>query len=572
MSSTTSGAGEGSYYEATRQVIPGIDNYQEFVLPTDTENENLPNFKNYAYYQMCPAWELVDDVYAGTFRIRSRGQKYIPQFPLESGESWNARIDVAVLMNVYARTVDAMTGLVIGSGLKTKNVPKDMEKHLKNIDNAGTQFEVFARDVMRDSFNGHCVILVDMPDVPADQKPRNKAEEKNSKLRPYWTRKKPDAIFNWRPATINGETVVSQITFREVVSKPLGEFGEQCEVQYIRWYLNRDEKTNEPRAAFKKYVEYEEQYVNEADGQHYTRIRYKVVASGETHLKRIPIAIVYGDQTDGRILESKPPLLDLAHKNIEHLQIDSDYKKGLSIAGIALPVIKTDKTDDELVAQRFAWDKFMVVGPDEDFKFEEANGNALPNKVTALSDIKREMGVLGLSLIAERADANITATERLLDSVQQSNQLMQIQASLILGLRVALEIHAEWMKLPTPKGEAEAIEVGLGLDWTELVRSADNMQTLFEMAKEDFLSTLTLIEAAGKYGVLPSYIKPEEEVAQLKKEGRVRQSRFMMKSTTSGGVTVSDSSKGKTTQLDSKDEKSGNTESVRPSMTETGGN
>src|SRR6185369_1651386 len=140
------------------------------------------------------------------------------------------------------------------------------------------------------------------------------------------------------------------------------------------------------------------------------------------------------------------------------------------------------------------------------------------------------MAVLGLSLIAERADANITATERVLDSVQQSNQLMAIQASLVQGLRQGLEIHAEWLKIPLPKGE-KGITVTLGLDWTELVRAADNMQNLLEMAKQDFLSSETLLEAAQAYGVLPDFVNPIVELARLRKEGRVRKSLVDMKST-----------------------------------------
>lgn len=522
------------------------ENTTDVMLPAETENEDLPCFQNNAYQKMQPAWTLCQDVYEGTFRIRDKGKHYIPQFPLESDESHRDRIGAAVLMNVYARTVDAMTGLVIGSGLKTTGVPKRVEPHLKNIDNAGTELEVFARDLLRDAFDGHAVVLIDMPAIKEEDKPKNKTEERKMDLRPHWTRKRPDEIYNWRTEVINGETVTTQITFKEVVSVPHGAFGEKEETRYISWKLNLNEK-RERFASFTKFVELEEEY-QKTKREKATRVRYKVIDQGTTHMKRIPMFVVYGNQTDGKVLESKPPLLDLAHKNVEHLQIDSDYKKGLSIAGIALPVIKTDKTDDELEQQKFAWDKFMVVGKDEDFKFEEANGAALPNKKIALDDIKREMGVLGLSLIAERADANITATERLLDSVQQSNQLMAIQASLVQGLRKGLEIHAEWLKVSSP--DSEKITVALGLDWTELVRSADHMQLILEMAKEDFVSTLTLLESAGKYGVLPSYINAEEEVARLKTEGRKRESRLMMKSTATG-LEVDD--KGKTSKSPGED-------------------
>jgi hypothetical protein len=95
-------------------------------------------------------------------------------------------------------------------------------------------------------------------------------------------------------------------------------------------------------------------------------------------------------------------------------------------------------------------------------------------------------------------------------------------------LRQGLEIHAEWLKISLSNGE-DGITVTLGLDWTELVRAADNMQNLLEMAKQDFLSSETLLKAAQAYGVLPDFVDPVKELAQLKEEGRERVSLKDMK-------------------------------------------
>jgi hypothetical protein len=403
-----------------------------YFLESETDASNLPSFQCEAYERMLPMWTLVNDVYAGTDAIRAKASEYIPKFPIESSDAYQERCDRAVLMNIYARTVDAMVGLVIGSGLTTDGIPEQMKEHLKNINNAGTEFSVFARDILRDAFNGHCVVLIDMPDLTEDEMPTYKTDPKAKALRPYWTRWKPEDICNWRTTVIKGETVISQITFRECVTVPAGDFGETEEKRYLVWYLTVDEK-GKTVAAFKKYREVEVEVPIGKSNRKKRDIRFELISEKVTHLSKIPIFVVYGDQRDGKILESRPPLLDLAHKNIEHLQIDSDYKKGLSIAGIAIPVLKTMKNEDEL-EKVFGWDQIMCVGEDEEFEWKEANGLALPNKRQSLEDIKREMAVLGLSLIAERADANITATERVLDSVQQSNQLMSIQESLIQGL------------------------------------------------------------------------------------------------------------------------------------------
>lgn len=508
---------------------------------TDTQRPEDPSYQSIAYLKMQPFWTVVNDVYAGTPRMRECASTYLPQFPIESVESYKTRSGAVTLMNAYARTVDAMTGLVVGSGIKVNNLPAQIEPHLKNIDNAGTTFETFARETLLDSFQGHSVVLIDMPDVPNEKLPKNSTQQRKMKsLRPYWTRRRIDEIWNWRVEVIDGETIITQMTFRECVVVPVGEFGEEEEVRFLRWYMTTNAK-GERVAAFKKYREVTKTKKGRA-GTSTTETTYELISEKETHMSRLPVFVVYGHQEDGKILESKPPLLDLAYKNIEHMQIDSDYKKGLSIAGLAIPVLKTDKDSAE-IEKTFGWDVVMIIEENEDFAFVEADGQALPNKVVALDNIKREMGVLGLSLIAERsASARITATERLLDSVQQSNGLMSIQASLLQGLQTGFEIHAEWMKLPLstqdPNAEpVKGIEVELGLDWTDLVRSADHMQLLLEMAKEDLLSTATLLETAVTYGVLPSFVSPKEEISRLKGEGRVRQSRMAMKATP-GGVQI----------------------------------
>jgi hypothetical protein len=489
--------------------------------PTIAGDINSPAYRNQCYDEMRENWEIVGDVYAGTLRMRKKAHAYLPQFPLEGTDAYRHRVKVATLMNAYARTVDAMVGLVVGSGIKVSGIPESLEKQLKNIDNAGTTFEVFARDRLRDAFDGHSVIVVDCsrPDNPVD----NHADAMKAEIRPYWKGYRAEEIINWKTTSINGEITLKQIVFCEQTMEEEGDYGERPVTRYRRWFLQMQEDGSY-KAAWEVYEERDE----EVSGTDQLKTVYVRVDSATTHLKRIPCVSVYGNKTG--YLESIPPLLDLALKNIEHFQIDSDYKKGLSLAGIAIPVVTSDAAEEEL-RKAFGWDIVMALGKEDGFEWKEANGNALPNKVVALSNIKLEMGVLGLSLIAERGDANITATERLLDSVQQSNQLMAIQASLLQALRQAIEFHAEWMA-PTGSGkekiDTEKLKVALGLDWTELVRSADHMQLLLEFHKEGALSAETLLVAAQQYRVLPGFIDPLAEIEKIAKEQETKAQRTQM--------------------------------------------
>lgn len=528
-----------------RKAEVGLDQSRFVIDPSQTDASECPDFLSEAHEKMTKAWKIVSDVYAGTLRMRDCGAEYLPRFPLEKEETYRDRIKVATFFNAYARTVDAMTGLVVGAGVETKNLSAEIEKHLIDIDNAGTTFEVFARDTLRDAFDGHTVIVVDMA-VP-DAMPKNYAEAKKMNIRPYWTRYKASEITNWRETRINGEMVLTQIVFRECTVEPVGTYGERHVERYRRWYLQKN-FLGQWRAHWEIWEKVEKEKTD-ARGRRTGKkhnVFERVGGPAETHLERLPVVACYGNKTAN--LESIPPLLDLALKNIEHFQIDSDYKKGLTIAGLAIPTVTkeggSDDGDEGSDVDAFGWDEVVYLGAEDDFKFVEASGSALPNKRLALEDIKREMGVLGLSLIAERADSNITATERLLDSVQQSNQLMAIQASLLQALRQAFVIHAEWMRGAKKNIPTDRIEVALGLDWTQLVRSADHLQIIHELAKEDFLSTETLLKMFVKYGVLSSDIDPLEEIERLSKEGRKRVSQSKMKAT-AGGIEVSKGGKPK---------------------------
>lgn len=389
---------------------------------------NQPDYKTTAYNAMSPAWKVVTDVSAGTPRLREAGSEYLPQEPAEKDLNYTRRLNRSVFFNAYRRTREALVGLVFKSNPKpSEDVPPEIVSHLENIDLAGSHIDVFAKELFMDSFEGHAFILVDME--PALAPNATRADELATGRRPYWVKYRACQALNWRLTRINGELELVQITFEEKTCEPDGEFGEQEVVRFrvfrrsegvVTWRLYRRQKSEN------------------------TQESIVIESEGTTTLSRIPVAIVYGRRVS--MMESEPPLLDLAHLNIAHYQEYSDYRNILHVANVPILLAKGVPEDRQ---------KTFQVGPNSlafadkegDLLYVEHEGKAIGAARQELMDLEQRMAMMGLSLLSQRSDSDITATEKRQDWQQETSHLATQARSLQDALELALEFHAEYLGL-----------------------------------------------------------------------------------------------------------------------------
>ena len=371
----------------------------------------------------------------------------------------------------------------------------------ENIDNGGSHWNVFAKEVFTDAVqDGHSFILVDMP--PALEEGATLADERLAGRRPYWVKYTADQAVNWRYSSYDGQQVLTQITFRECSYEPDGEYGEKEVIKYRVlspgvWSLWREVK------ATSSVTGYTGEYILES--------------SGFTSLSEIPLAVIYSRKTG--YLTSQPPLLDLALLNICHYQKYSDYSIYLHIS--SRPVLWFRGIDPKNVEAIGPYSAFSV-GPEGQVAFAETTGAALEAARQDLLDLEKKMAALGLSIIAGKAPQPNTATEELLDNLQEESDLATAARSLKDGLERALYFTALYLDPGAKSGGS----VEMGMTPEELTLSDQELQVYSNMVAQDQMSIETLVNIMDRGGKYPEGTDTDKEVGLIKKQKQEKQDMF----------------------------------------------
>lgn len=468
-------------------------------VTAESEKINKPNFVSKTAAASADEIALHYDLTEGTKAVRGKVE-YMPKYPLETDDGWAAKRTGATVYNYYGKTINTMVGLVLRrepkiGGDGDEGFRKVFAEHWENITSTGIGGKMFLQRALKNQFAGFVFIVVDYP--ARDENIKDKVDEMRAARRPFWSLYKANQALSWRFGTVDNKTVLTQIVFKETHVEPNGAFGEREVIYYRVWYLkefNLQGKTV-TRAAWQLW--------KESRGEQ-GEISVNVSDEGViTSLSRLPVAIA------GEIA-SRPPLVDLAYTNIRHYQDYADYRKGKSIAGLALLYsIGLEETDLSI-----GWDVMLKLKEQGQVGFIEASGAALEAHRTALEDTKTEMSELGMALLIDRSATNVTATEAVIDHAQRSSALLEIADSLKDAVEVAMEIHGAYLGY-----EKERVcSMDLGYKPEELVLSPTNIDLLFRLYDNGLITGETLLKTFKGGGSLPDEIDVEKEIAKARKE------------------------------------------------------
>lgn len=448
-------------------------------------DKNSPAYHSAAHEEMDRRWSIIEAVSGGTLELRQGGARWLPMEPAEDQRDYAIRLGKAILFNAFERTLHGLVGLVFRKDpeLADDNPPR-IEELWENIDNAGTHGGVFAKEIFTSACKfGHAFIFVDMP--PPLPTGSTLADERAANRRPYWVHYKADQSVSWRSESVNGQTVLTQIVFEEETLEPSGAFGEEkvCRYRVLRpgsWQLFREV---------------------EDDHGHVT---YILEAEGATSLDYIPIAVVYARKTG--LLQSTPPLLDLALINLAHYQKYADLSTYLHVA--SRPILWFRGRDvNKKVEAIGAYTFFDVDATNGHVDFAETTGAALGAAKADIEHLEKQMAVLGLSLLAGNKSVEQTATESLLDHVKEESDLATAARSLQDALELALQFTADYEGI-------EAGSISLGSTMEELTLSPEEMRVWIESADKVF-SKNTVYEIFKRAGKLPEDFNGDDESQRI---------------------------------------------------------
>lgn len=471
---------------------------------------NGPATAGLAHQRQAEAVRIVRDVLAGTLHLRRKKERYLPSFPKEPKDIYDARRAASVLFNATKRTLEAFAGMVFrdGHGLTLQEIHPQIEPHLDNVDLTGRDLDAFANAHFEDAqADGHACIFVDMqPPVEGAQSPLDEAGN-----RPYWIALRKQDIRAFETVNIGGVTALAGLRYHEVVIRKDGEWGE-TEVDRIREYRLADvaEEDMEPevRVVWRVWeLDPDKEFPGE-EGD------WALVDDGAMTRSSIPLAVTYTSRTG--YLESAPPFLDLALENIKHYQTDSDNQNLARTAKVQTLVI-TGESEESV--------KSVAVGPGNAIVLENseasadwigADGSSFAVFLEDLDRIERRMAKMGLSMLATDQRANMSEGSKRIDKAESDSQLAGMAKGLERGLNDALRMHAEWV------GVEEPGSIGVSTDFeTEPLDSA-TFRELRELWGERGISWETLIKSMGRGELLPAGFDLEEERQRIAEEDGAR--------------------------------------------------
>jgi hypothetical protein len=161
--------------------------------------------------------------------------------------------------------------------------------------------------------------------------------------------------------------------------------------------------------------------------------------SGITSIDVVPFVFFYGLREGFGI--GKPPLLELAHMNIEHWQSASDQQNILHTARVPLLFARGFSGTDKIVIGA----KSATVAKDEkaELKFVEHSGAAIEAGRKSIHDLEDRMRQVGAELLTER-QGEVTARQVNSEDEDNRSTLQKVVEEFEDSLEICLKLMGLW--------------------------------------------------------------------------------------------------------------------------------
>ena len=402
-----------------------------------------------------PHWILIEDLMQGTYGMRKKHRRYLPQEPRELDESYDNRLARSVCPPYYQRLERMLAGMLTRKPVRLTDTADIIQEHLFDVDLQGNDLNVFTYETTRKMVRyGHVGVLVDAP----------KAEYEG---RPYWCTYTPREILGWR---YEGSELV-QLRLMEKVVLPDGEYGEKTAEQ-VR-VLTPGE-----------YKIYQKQ----------KNTNFELIDEGTTSLDKIPFSVAYANRLN--IMESRPPLEDIAELNLKTYQVQSDLDNQLHISAVPmLAFFGFPSAAEEVSAGPGEAIAFPADGRAE---YIEPKGTSFDHQFKRLEQIAGQINELGLSVVLGQKLSAETAEAKRLDRSQGDSTMMVIAQNMQDMIDNCLQFHAQYLGNTTAAGSSYVNRDFLGarLDPQE-VGSLLQLYTAGTITQETLLNQLSEGEVLG---------------------------------------------------------------------------
>ena len=448
-----------------------------------------------AHTLMMAGWELVDALRSGSATMRA-SDKWLPREPGETNGAYRVRSERSFLFPAYDDTVQGLASRPFAEPVKLKEgtASPQIDEFVKHVDGDGRSLTQFMADVFDDALDrGVTGVLVDYPVVEGTLR---EDQVRSLGLRPTWVHVPFNRVIGWRHEEVGGEWVLTQLRIKEVFTEPKGEWGEE-EVHRIKVYRRTLGLGDLPGRVWWEVHQKNEQ------GE------YQQVDEGDLSLGYIPFHVLYTNRLG--LFEGAPPLQGLAEKNLEHYHSSSDQRHILRFVRTPLLFAKgLGRTEMNKRVQIGPSRMYRSTAKEADMKYVEHTGKGVEAGQKDVEHLERQMELLGMEPLVKQ-QRQITATERMLDTSEETSQLQSWVRDTETFVEELLATTSDWMGL-------EPTDVVVQINDTYTVLDEGDIQVLKDMRKERDLSRPTYWKEMQKRGILDDDFDPAAEAELLEAE------------------------------------------------------
>jgi hypothetical protein len=446
---------------------------------------------------MAEPWALVTSLMGGTVAMRKAGATYLWKNQVESVEAFNARLARSTLYEAFKRAVVSMAARPFSEAVKFgEDMPEPVRELCDDIDLEGRDLQAFGHQSFEVAMAyGLSHILVEYPTVTGVQ---TLAEQRAIGARPYWVHIDPKNVLGWRSERIRGVQTLTQLRLKECVTEPAGKWGEQ-QVEQIRVFdriVTRD-AVGQIATDTTIWTTYRKSEKGDEWEEH---------DSGPVSIGVIPLATVYTKRTGW--MTAEPPLMGLAHLNVEHWNSGSVQSNLLRFA--RTPILYGAGWAEGTTITIGASAAVTNDDPAAKLAYVEHSGAAIGAGQESIDKLEQRMSVMGMELLVSKPGTK-TATEANIDTDESTSALQAMVNNLEDSLGQALQFSAMWL------GLEEGGSIELDGDFTSM-DPLDLPALVQAKVAGGIISGETVFRSMQTRGLVDEEIEWEDEQARIAAE------------------------------------------------------
>jgi len=430
---------------------------------------------NAAYQRMATFWPLIEDLLAGSVKIKQEHRKYLFPEPRESTESYDSRLNRSAVVPYFQRIEKMLAGMLTRKSVRLEDVSDTVLQQLFDIDLEQNDLNVWLFNTARIAISfGHVGVLVDAP-------------KEGDKTRPYWVTYKPSDILGWRTEIINGIRELTQVRLLENVVEPDGKYGEKIitQIRVLERGKYEIHRKDDKRSGFRLYDQ------------------------GQMSLKdKIPFSVAYSNRIG--FFESRSPLYDIAELNLKHYQIQSDLDNILHISSVPNLVVYGYPNADEITTGP---NEALSLPPESKMEYVSPASDSFDAIFTRLNDLKEQINTLSLAAVLGQKLVGESAEAKRIDRSQNDSTLMVLAQQMQDLIDNCLQFHSQYLNEP------KAGTCTVNRDFVTARLDPQEITAYTQLFSLGGISHETLLTQLYNGEILGDDFSVEEEIESLQKGG-----------------------------------------------------